>query len=118
MAELGCQVCHLKFSGTYLESVRCFKTRYVVSTLRFFVQVRAFDPTVDNIEYPLLKAKLKTKVTFLKWALSAETKNNMTIGNTHGIEGFTLDDAMKRLVEMYGLFTNDMLVSIKTIFLL
>ena len=37
----------------------------------------------------------------------------MTIGNTHGIEGFTLDDAMKRLVEMYGLFTNDMLVSIK-----
>ena len=38
----------------------------------------------------------------------------MTIGNTHGIEGFTLDDAMKRLVEMYGLFTNDMLVSIKT----
>ena len=35
----------------------------------------------------------------------------MTIGNTHGIEGFTLDDAMKRLVEMYRLFTNDMLVS-------
>ena len=32
MAELGCQVCHLKFSGTYLES---YKTRYVVSTLRF-----------------------------------------------------------------------------------
>ena len=35
MAELGCQVCHLKFSGTYLESVRCFAIQNTICRFNF-----------------------------------------------------------------------------------